>query len=158
MAIKTATPNFDGAARGVDGKLNIHLDQALRAFHDRLTHQERATQLQASDPDIKSKLSQVPGRAHVNVRPIVGTGNFTVSLTNPEFQLNKGNPLRTPIYHKISYSADPSFRSGVTELPPSTQTHWPIAVTPKSKLHFKVASSHDGVNWNQPIITQAFTA
>lgn len=157
MAIKISTPNFDGAARQND-RMNIHLDQALRSFHDRLNSLERATASQAADPDIKSKLAKVPGRAAVAVKPVSGTGNFTVSLTNPEFQPSKGNPLRTPIYHKLQYSADPAFRSGVHELPPSTQTHWPITTQPKSKYHFRVASSYDGVNWNQPIVTGPFVA
>lgn len=158
MAIKPATPNFDAAARDSTGKFNIHQDQAFRSLHERLNSLERATGLQGTDPDLKTKLAKVPPRAQIAVNGIAGTGNFTVSITNPEFQASKGNPLRTPIYHKLQYSADSSFRSGVHELPPSTQTHWPIPSPPKSKYHFRLASSFDGVNWNLPIVTPGISA
>lgn len=158
MAIKTSTPNFDGASRDSSGRLNIHQEHAFRSLHDRLSQLEKTTALQAVSADKTTKLSKVPPRAQMAIRPVAGTGNFQVSITNPEFQASKGNPLRTPIYHKLQYSPDASFRTGVVELPPSTQTHWPIATAPNSKYHFRLVSSYDGQNWNHAVLTPAHTA
>lgn len=156
MAIKRPRPTFDAAATESSGRLNLDLQTALINQDSRLEVIERAVGIGGLDPDKKSKLAAVPPRADVAVVSTPGSGQFTLSLTNPEFIPGRGNPLRTPIYHKVSYSPDPTFRTAVTRLPPSVQTHWPIQATPGIKMHAQIVSSYDGVNWSLPIIKGPF--
>lgn len=154
-AIRAPRPTFDAAARRSDGKLNLDLQQSLIGHDSRLEVVERALGIGGLDPDKKTKLAPVPPRADVEVTP--GAGQFTVSLTNPEFIRGRGNPLRNPIYHKIRFTADPTFRSGVKELPPSVQTHWPILAPTGSRLYVQVLHSFDGINWTLPISKGPYT-
>lgn len=158
MAIKRPRPTFDAAAKGPDGRLNLDLQQALIHHDSRMEVIERALGIGGLSPDKLAKVAVVPPRADVSVATQANSGQLTVSLTNPEFIRGRGNPMRTPIYHKVRYSPDPSFRNAVTELPPSVQTHWPIRVTPGSQLHLQVLHSYDGINWSLPIIKGPFKA
>ena len=156
MAIKRPRPNFDAAAKGSDGRLNQDLHQALITSNSRMEVIERALGIGGLNPDERTKVSVVPPRADISVLSHPSSGQLTVSLTNPEFIRGRGNPLRAPIYHKVRISPDPTFRNAVTELPPSVQTHWPIKVTPGSKVHIQVLHSYDGVSWSLPIIKGPF--
>lgn len=160
MAIRQARINFDGAARHESGKLNTHAEQAFRALHERLLILEQGQTVEGLNPDQQRKIAPAPPRAKFLVDGGAGTGLFAVKITNPEFiPGRKGdNPLRTPIFHKLKYSTDPTFRSRVTELPPSTQTYWPINGSPGQTLHFRVLSSYDGHTWNSPTDSGAITA
>lgn len=141
--------NFEGASNG-----NRELENFLRQYHERMLKLERAVQVQGVDSDKQTKVAVAPPRASIDVQSIAG-GRMTVAIRNPEFSTTKGqNPLRTPIYHKIEYSPDPLFRSAVTELPPSIQTHWPIDIPTGTRLHVRVSSSYDGRTWNQPSVHQ----
>lgn len=152
MAIKRPRPTFDAAAKQVDGSLNMDLQQALINQDSRTEVIERALGIGGLSPDKQAKVAVVPPRADIAVSAIAGSGQATVSITNPEFIRGRGNPLRTPIYHKVRYSLDPTFRTAVTALPPSVQTHWPIQVVAGSKMHFEVTHSYDGVSWTLPVV------
>lgn len=151
MAIRRPAPNFDQAATEGSGRLNLELRNSLENTESRMRVIERAIGVTGLDPDRQRKVAPAPPRADVDVQSTPGVG-FTVSITNPEFIPERGNPLRTPIYHRVSYSPDPRFRTGVITLPPGVQTHWPIQAKPGTKVYTHVLSSYDGHNWNQPII------
>lgn len=154
MAIREAAPSFDGAARHESGSLNSHLQKALESLHARIRVLERGSGTQGLDSDKQQKLAVVPPRAGLAVMPSPVAGQIAVAITNPEFGAVKGkNPLRAAIYHRIQYSEDPSFRTGVTKLPYSPQTHWPLTVAPGRTLHFHLQSSHDGRNWSLPVLS-----
>lgn len=154
MANRAAHPNFDGASRHESGKRNLHLEQALRTLHQRLEVLERGTGTQGLDSDKQQKLAPTPPRAGLGVVSSSDGTQMAVAIANPEFQQRKGgNPLRTPIYHRVEYSEDPTFRTGVTRLPHSTQTYFPLPVKPGAKLHFRLQSSYDGRNFNAPVLS-----
>lgn len=156
MPIKAPRPVFDAASKQIDGTRNLDLQQALINQDSRIYVIERAFGLTGLDSDKKTKVVIVPPRADFDVE--AGTGQITVSITNPEFIPGRGNPLKQPIYHRISTSPDPSFRVAVKRRPPSVQTHWPIIVPSGSKQHVRVESSYDGRSWTLPITKGPVTA
>src|ERR1700688_3813243 len=104
MALKRPQATFDAAAKDpVTGKINLDLQQALINHDSRTAVIERALGIGGLNPDNQSKVAVTPPQADVAATSIPGSGNFTVSITNPEFIPGRGNPLRTPIYHRIHY-------------------------------------------------------
>jgi hypothetical protein len=132
------------------GKLNQDLQQALINTDSRIQVIERGLGIGGLDPDKQSKIAVVPPRADIAVTG--ASGQATVSITNPEFIRGRGNPLRTPIYHRLRYSVDPTFRNGVKTLPPSVQTHWPLQLPVGQKFFIQVQHSYDAVNWTLPVV------
>lgn len=149
MALKRPQATFDAAARDQLGKLNLDLQQALINQDSRMAVIERALGIGGLDPDKQSKIAVVPPRADIALSS--SAGGFNVSITNPEFIRGRGNPLRTPIYHRIAYSPDPTFRNAVQHKQPSVQTDWTVQAVPGSKLYVQVQHSYDGINWTSPI-------
>jgi hypothetical protein len=153
VTVRRPNPSYDAAARRPDGTLNLDLEQALHTHSDRIAVAERALGIGGLDPSKQTKIAPIPPLANVALLTgAPGSGQATVSITNPEFIRGRGNPLRTPIYHHIRYGVDPTFRNAVTDLPPSLQTHWPILVQPGIKTYVEVSHSYDGTNWTQPIV------
>lgn len=154
MAIRPPQPNYDGAARNSGGQLNVHLENALRTLHARLEVLERGSGTQGLDPDRQQKLSVRPPRAGLTVMTSQGGGQVAVSINNPEFGQEKGkNPLRTALIHRVEYSTDPAFRTGVTRLPQGPQTYFPVKTAPGTTLHFRLTSSFDGRTFNAPVLS-----
>lgn len=141
---------IEGAAGGDKQQLRILLEH----FQNSIDRLQQSTGSVASNTDTSAPVNPVPVAASLAVSKAT-TGWLSAAITNPQFLLSttpgqkKGNLARSPMIHVVSYSTDPRFRSGVTSLPPSTQTHYQIP-TSGQKLYFQVKSSADGVNYNQP--------
>lgn len=149
MAYRVTSPNFAGASAG-----NRHLDSALRGFDQRLALLETKTGTQAIKLNKPGAITQAPPRSLLDVSGTPASGRWIVTITNPEFATNAGNPARTPIYHQLEYSPDQSFSSNVVTLPPGHQTYYPIFETPSTTLYFRVRSSYDGITWNKPVVSK----
>ena len=145
----------------------IHGDKhAMRRQFEGIEADIRALQVTAglvgANSDSQTPVNPVPAQALLQVAPATA-GWLTASVTNPQFIRSttpgqkRGNLARSPMVHNLAYSADPTFSTGVTELPTSVQTHYQIP-TGGQKLYFKLQSSVDGVNFTAPQHTGPHTA
>ena len=140
MAFRQPTFNLGGASGN-----NKHLNTALRSLHERLDQLEQRTGTVAADTSKHAPIAPAPPPSRVKATA-AGAGQYVVEITNPEF-FSRGNMVRTPLYHRVSYSTAKDFSRDVTRLDPSPQTHFTI-VDPRPRLFFQVQSSEDGVNWS----------
>jgi hypothetical protein len=147
MAFRRGALDVSSAVRNPDVMENL-----LRDALDRLARLEKRTATESFSTQHRSPISSKPKAALVNVSGAEGKGRFQIRVRNPEFGNVAGTGRTTPkpLYHRVSYSSDPTFRTGVTELEPSPQTHYSFAEEPNQTVHVKIESSHDGVSWNLP--------
>jgi hypothetical protein len=147
MAFRRAIPDASAIVRN-----QSQLADFIRDIHDRVAKLERRTSTEAVSTEQRAPVSAKPKMAGVSLTGAQGKGRWNLTIRNPEFGNTAGTGKVTPkpLYHRVSYSADPNFKTGVTTLDPSPQTHFSIADEPHQTLHVRVESSHDGVTWNLP--------
>lgn len=140
---------IEGAVNGDKHQLRLLLEQLSNNIS---SLQQTAGQIGANT-DSASPINPVPARAQLLVAKSTA-GWLSAAITNPQFLRSttpgqvRGNLARSTIVHRLSYSTDPSFKSGVTSLPPSAQTHYQIP-TGGMPHYFRIESSVDGENYNQ---------
>lgn len=158
MGFSVGEPNLDGAST-VGGKLNIHMLDAFRKIIARIKLLEDHTGLTAVTPG-KGQSAAPPKAAGIQVLPAAGTGRFQVLITNPQFASPSelGNRQQTALYHQLSYSTDPNFRSNVVDVPPGPDTHRHVFGSPGQTMYFKLRSTVDGHTFNQPFVTRGYKA
>ncbi len=158
MGFAPGEPNIDGASTFA-GKINIHTQDAFRKIVARLRLVENKVGITAITPG-KGPGAPVPKPAGIQVVPVPNTGRFQIFITNPEFSspVPSGNEQRAPLYHQLSYSTDPNFRSGVVDVPPGPDTHRHVFGNPGQTMYFKLRSTQDGRTYNQPFVTRGYTA
>lgn len=152
MAYRREIPDASAIARNP-----AHLAEFIRDIHERVSKVEKRTATESVSTQQRAPVSDKPKLALFNVTGAAGKGRWHLTIRNPEFgnAAGRGKATPKPIYHRVSYSTDSTFRTGVTVLEPSPQTHFSIVEEPNQTLHFRIESSHDGVTWNLPQYKQA---
>lgn len=151
MPFHKGRPDFEGARAGT----NEHQDHINRTMWDMLLELQKKTQIQATSADKQAPVAVAPPqRAGLSVLAVPGSGRFRVSITNPEFNSPKvlGNQSRSPLYHKLEMSSTADFTRDIEELPLTQQTYFEFNPG-SSTLHFRLTSSHDGVNFSKPTLS-----
>lgn len=147
MAFRRVSPNPAAIARNPG-----QMEDFIRDIHDRVSRLEKRTSTEAVSTQQRAPISGKPPQVGFTLLGATGKGRWTLSIRNPEFGnlAGTGKTSPKPIYHRVSYSTDPNFKTGVTQTEPSPQTHYSIADEPNQIMHVKIESSHDGVTWNLP--------
>jgi hypothetical protein len=146
-------PSVESAAGGDRSALRLFLS-SLAADLDSL---KTATGNVSSNSDKQTPLNPTPVQARFNVLSH-GGGLVSTTILNPQFVntripgKKRGNLARTPLTHRVRYSTDPTFRTGVTVLPDGVQTHY-LLPTGGKPHYFEVRSSVDGVHYNAPQVS-----
>lgn len=144
-------PSIEAAVNGDKHTLRLF----LKAAAARIVALEQSTGGVAFNSDAQTPNNPVPPLAQLQSGSI-GSGTSSIAVTNPQFLRtrtpgkNRGNILRTPITHRLRYSPDPTFKTGVTTIY-STQTHY---IVPAGN-HAELTSSFDGVNFNKAQVVKA---
>ena len=157
MGFRQPRPNILRAARG-----NRELARGLETYDQRLSRLEQATSHSASSPTKQRPLASVPPSSRLKVTAQPGTGRIQVAITLPQFLSprdgKQSNQIQAPIFHELSYATSPDFKQGLTVLPPTTATSFPINENPGSKFYFRIRSSFDGRTWGSYIRSGAASA
>jgi len=144
----------------IDAFQNADQQAIIREMKQRLDDLETVTGSGSSRSN--SRIAPTPPRAVLSVTadPQVAPGVFNVAITNPEDVPSNPpqNTAKTPIFHVLQVSTSPTFSNNVTSFPPSSQNHYSITQFGSSTLHFRVKSSYDKKNYNQPVPIGPFTS
>lgn len=145
----TLTPNLaqiNAAARG-----NNDLRESLTALHLAVQslYAGATAPLKKVDANPTANLG-VPAQCGLDVTG--ANGNFTVTISLPQQASGSsapGNANNAPIYQRIQSATSANFTAGLVTYPISTGTSF-VFPNPGASLAWRLSSSYDQQNWNQP--------
>lgn len=137
-------PDLQSLIESVAGD-NEQARNLFQGFYDQLILLNQATGNNFVNPvnNAQAASSQVPNQGQLIVT--AANGVYTWSVKNAA----QGG-VNATIYNKISYSTVQNFGENVTVLPVSTQTSGTVQ-SPGGQLYFKLESSFNQTNYNQPV-------
>lgn len=145
-------PAIHARAAGLGNKNELF--RSLHTLNDRVADLEGRAGTGSISLKSSSPVSAPPPAARFNVSTKPGV--FIVEVHNPEF-IGKGNLPRTPIQHRIEFSATADFRNPDT-LPIGQQTYYEVSkYSSGQRKWLATSSSHDGTHFNQRQISGPFT-
>lgn len=145
----TLTPNLaqiNAAARG-----NNDLRESLTSLHLAVQSLYAGATAPLKKVDAKPTANLgVPAQCGLNVTG--ANGSFTVTITLPQQASGSSAPSNAnnaPIYQRVQSATAANFTAGLVTYPISTGTNF-VFPNPGASLAWRLSSSYDQQNWNQP--------